>query len=81
MPSISPFVPSKPRRRTGVAKVELSVDEVAVLHEALEEFIESGSSGLEDCECRRVYDRLHKILTWGTGFHLLANRKSVPNSG
>ena len=51
-------------------KVELSVDELEVLHKALQEFIESGASGVEDCECRLIYDRVHKILSWGTGHHL-----------
>ena len=40
-------------------------NELKVLHDALEAFIESGSSGLQDCECRLIYDRVHKILSWG----------------
>ena len=50
--------------------VELSVAELKVLHNALEAFIQSGSSGLQDCECRLIYDRIHKILSWGSGYHL-----------
>ena len=63
-----------------MAKVEFSVDELEVLHEALEAFIESGSSGNQDCECRHLHDRIHKILTWGFGYHLVANRKAASNS-
>lgn len=47
---------------------------------ALEAFIESGSSGNQDCECRHLHDRIHKILTWGLGYHLVANRKAASNS-
>jgi hypothetical protein len=42
--------------------VELSLNELKVLHDALEAFIESGSSGVQDCECRLIFDRVHKIL-------------------
>jgi hypothetical protein len=50
--------------------VELSAAELKVLHSALEAFIESGSSGNLDCECRLLFDRVHNILSWGTGSHL-----------
>ena len=50
--------------------VELSLNQLKVLHDALEVFIESGSSGVQDCECRLIYDRVHKILSWGAGHHL-----------
>ena len=50
--------------------VELSVEELKVLHRALEEFIESGSSGSLDCECRTLYERIHRVLAWGSGYHL-----------
>jgi hypothetical protein len=53
-----------------VPNVQLSVEELKVLHSALESFIESGASGLEDCEGRLIYDRVHKFLSWGTGYHL-----------
>ena len=45
-------------------------NELKILHDALEAFIESGASGLQDCKCRLIYDRVHKILSWGTGQHL-----------
>jgi hypothetical protein len=50
--------------------VELSIEELKVLHRAVEEFIQSGSSGNLDCECRALYERLHQMLAWGTGNHL-----------
>ena len=41
-----------------------TVAELKILHDALEAFIESGASGVQDCECRLIFDRVHKILTW-----------------
>ena len=58
--------------------VELSLSELKVLHDALEAFIESGASGLQDCECRVIYDRVHKILSWGTGQHPYRERPALP---
>ena len=57
--------------------VELSLNELKILHDALEAFIESGSSGVQDCECRLIFDRVHKILTWGTGHHLPYRGRAV----
>ncbi len=40
-------------------------NELKILHDALEAFIESGASGLQDCKCRLDIDRVHKILSSG----------------
>lgn len=60
--------------------VDLSVEELEVLHNALEAYIQEGASGRLDCECRALHERLRRILTWGTGYHLPVKRKVAPNS-
>jgi hypothetical protein len=61
-------------------EVNLSAEELQLLHRALATFIESGSSGNQDCECRALYERVHRILSWGTGYHLPCrqNRAGLP---
>jgi hypothetical protein len=63
-----------------VPNVDLSVEELKVLHNALVTYIQDGASGLSDCECRALRERLRRILTWGTGYHLPVNRRATVNS-
>jgi hypothetical protein len=51
--------------------VDLSANELRILHDALEAFLDSGSNGNAGDDGCALAERIRRILVWGTGFHLV----------
>ena len=71
--------------------VELSVEELTTLHEALKRCLQPGTNGRPENgnrlpneetirRCEALHQRVHKILAWGFGVHLqhYTKRGSAP---